>query len=86
MDLPDFDDPDFDPDVMDMKLWSKVPQPIRKIVEQHVAARLPAKILAKLRDLHAGGIPISSDRAFFHFGAPGATSQFPEADSLPRPI
>jgi hypothetical protein len=26
---------------------------IRKIVEQHVAAHLPAKTLAKLRDLHA---------------------------------
>ena len=68
MDLPDFDDPDYDPDLMDMKPWSEVPQPIRKIVEQHVAARLPAKILAKLRDLHARGIPIDSDPAFFHFG------------------
>jgi hypothetical protein len=68
MHLPDFDDPDSDPDLMDMKRWSEVPQPIRKIVEQHVAARLPAKILAKLRDLHARGIPIDSDPAFFHFG------------------
>jgi hypothetical protein len=68
MDLPDFDDPGSDPDLMDIKFWSKVPQPIRKIVEQHVAARLPAKILAKLRDLHARGIPIDSDPAFFHFG------------------
>ena len=68
MDLPDFDDPDYDPDLMDMMPWSEVPQPIRKIVEQHVAARLPAKILTKLRDLHARGIPISSDPAFFHFG------------------
>jgi hypothetical protein len=33
-----------------------------------VAAHLPAKTLAKLRDLHARGIPISSDPAFFHFG------------------
>jgi hypothetical protein len=66
--LPDFDDPDYDPDLMDMKPWSEVPQPIRKIVEQHVAARLPAKILAKLRDLHSGGKSISSDPAFFHFG------------------
>ena len=24
--------------------------------------------MAKLRDLHAGGIPISFDSAFFHFG------------------
>jgi hypothetical protein len=31
-------------------------------------ARLPAKILAKLRDLRTRGIPISSDPAFFHFG------------------
>ncbi|MEA2791986.1 MAG: hypothetical protein QOG73_4392 [Acetobacteraceae bacterium] len=68
MDLLDFDDPDSDPDLINMKLWSEVPQAIRKIVEQHVAARLPAKILAKLRDLHARGIPISSDPAFFHFG------------------
>ena len=68
MHLPDFDDPDCDPDLMYMKQWSEVPQPIRKIVEQHVAARLPAKILAKLRDLHSRGMPISSDGAFFHFG------------------
>jgi hypothetical protein len=68
MDLLDFDDPDYDPDLMDMKLWAQVPQPIRKIVEQHVAARLPAKILAKLRDLHAREMPISYDDAFFHFG------------------
>jgi hypothetical protein len=68
MDLPDIDDADPDPDLMYMKRWSKVPQPIRKIVEHHVAARLPAKILAKLRDLHARGLPISDDDAFFHFG------------------
>ena len=68
MDLPDFDDPDFDPDLMDMKLWSEVPPPIRKIVEQHVAARLPAKILTKLRDLHTRNISIGSDPAFVHFG------------------
>ena len=68
MDLPDFDDPDSDPDLMYMKQWSEVPQAIRKIVEQHVSARLPAKILAKLRDLHARGNAIGSDPAFFHFG------------------
>ena len=71
MHLPDFDDPfdpDFDPDLLDKKPWAQVPEPIRKIVEQHVAARLPAKILAKLRDLRARGIHISSDPAFFHFG------------------
>jgi hypothetical protein len=71
MNLPDFDelfDPDFDPDLLDKKLWGKVPEPIRKIVEQHVAAQLPADLLAKLRDLHARGIPIDSDPAFFHFG------------------
>jgi hypothetical protein len=33
-----------------------------------VAARLPAKTLAKLRDLHTRNIPISSDPTFFHFG------------------
>ena len=68
MDLPDFDDPDYDPDLIDIERWSEVPQPIRKIVEQHVATRLPAKILAKLRDLHARGTSISFDPAFFHFG------------------
>jgi hypothetical protein len=71
MDQPDFGelfDPDLDPDFFDKKQWAKVPEPIRKDVEQHVAAHLPADILAKLRDLHARGIPISSDPAFFHFG------------------
>ena len=56
------------PDSLDKKRWEKVPAPIRKIVEQHVAARLPAKILTKLRDLHARGLPIRYDPAFFHFG------------------
>jgi hypothetical protein len=68
---PDFDDPfdpEFDPDLFDKKRWAEVPQPIRKNVEQHVAAHLPADILAKLRDLHARGLPISDDDAFFHFG------------------
>jgi hypothetical protein len=51
-----------------VELWADVPQPVRKIVEQHVAARFSAKILAKLRDLRARNIPISSDPAFFHFG------------------
>jgi hypothetical protein len=32
-----------------------------------VKAQLPADLLAKLRDLHARGIPIGSDPAFFHF-------------------
>src|ERR1700688_251343 len=44
------------------------PEAIGKSVEQHVAAHLPAGILAKLRDLHARGIPNKSDPAFFHFG------------------
>jgi hypothetical protein len=64
---PDFDEP-FDPDSFSEKLWAKVPELIRKDVEQHVAAKLPADVLAKLRDLHARGIPIGSDPAFFHFG------------------
>jgi hypothetical protein len=67
MHLPDFDEP-FDPDLFSTECWAKVPAPIRKIVEQHVAAQLPAEILAKLRDLHGRGLPISSDPAFFHFG------------------
>jgi hypothetical protein len=67
MDLPDFDEP-YDPDSFSIKHCARVPEPIRTSVEQHVAARLPAEILAKLRDLHARGIPISSDPAFFHFG------------------
>jgi hypothetical protein len=29
------------------KLWAQVPEPIRKDVEQHVAAHLPADMLAK---------------------------------------
>jgi hypothetical protein len=42
MDLPDFDEP-FDPDFVSVvKTWAKVPEPIRKNVEQHVAAHLPA--------------------------------------------
>ena len=64
----DFDDLFFDPDYFSKEHWAEVPEPIRKIVEQHVAARLPAKTLAKLRELHAGGIPVGSDDAFFHFG------------------
>jgi hypothetical protein len=47
---------------------ARVPWPIRKIVEQHVAAHLPVEILEKLRDLHARGVSISTDPAFFHFG------------------
>jgi hypothetical protein len=64
----DFDDPTFDPDSFSKERWAEVPEAIRKIVEQHVAARLPAKILTKLRDLHSRGISIESDPAFFHFG------------------
>ena len=67
MDLPDWDEP-FNPDSFSNGQWAKVSEPIRKIVEQHVAAHLPADILAKLRDLHAHGLPISDDDAFFHFG------------------
>jgi hypothetical protein len=67
MDLFDLEEP-FDPDLFSAKRWAEVPELIRKNVEQYVAAYLPADILAKLRDLHARGIPISSDPAFFHFG------------------
>ena len=62
---PDWDEP-YDP--LSERLWAQVPELIRKDVEQHVVANLPADLLAKLRDLHARGIPIGSDDAFFHFG------------------
>ena len=67
MQPPNFEEP-FDPDLSSKKRWTEVPNSIRKEVEQHVLAHLPADLLAKLRDLHACGIPISSDGAFFHFG------------------
>ena len=56
-------------DRMSERLWAQVPELIRKDGEQHVVANLPAELMAKLRDLHARGIPIESDPAFFHFGA-----------------
>src|SRR3954468_22306483 len=64
---PDFEEP-LDPDSWSKKLWLEIPEFVRKDVEQHVAANLPADLLAKLRNLHARGSPISSDEAFFHFG------------------
>jgi len=64
---PDFDEP-FNPDSSSKELWIKIPESIRKDVEQYVAAHLSAELLAKLRDLHTRGIPIDSDPAFFHFG------------------
>ena len=63
----DSDEP-FDPDLSSKERWAEVPEPIRKEVEQHVRARLPTEVLAKLHDLHARGNPISSDSTFFHFG------------------
>lgn len=67
MNLPDLDEP-FDADSLSVKMWARVPEPVRKKVEQHVAIQLPAEMLARVRDLYARGIPISSDPAFFHFG------------------
>ena len=67
MRLPDFDKPR-DPDASSKKQWAEVPEPVRKDVEQHVSANLPDDLLAKLRELHARGLPISHDDAFFHFG------------------
>jgi hypothetical protein len=61
-------DESYDPDLSSKKLWAEIPEAIRKQVEQHVSADLPAEVLAKLRDLYAHGIPISFDSAFFHFG------------------
>jgi hypothetical protein len=48
MRLADFEKPR-DPDASSKKLWAEVPEPIRKDVEQHVLAHLPADILTKLR-------------------------------------
>jgi hypothetical protein len=50
-------------------LWAKVPELIRKDVEQHLLTQLPADLLAKWRDQHARGACIGSDDPFFHFGA-----------------
>jgi hypothetical protein len=50
-------------------LWAKVPELIRRDVEQHVLAHLPADLLVKWRDQHARGIFIGSDDPCFHFGA-----------------
>jgi hypothetical protein len=69
MQPPDFEDPLDSLDSYSEKLWAQVPEPIRKDVEQHVAAHLTDDLLTKLRELHARGIPIGSDDAFFHFGA-----------------
>src|SRR3974390_2013165 len=63
----DSDEP-FDPDLSSKERWAEVPEPIRKDVEQHVAANLPADVLATLCDLHARGMAISDDETFFHFG------------------
>jgi hypothetical protein len=68
MQPPDFEDPIDSLDSFSEKRWAQVPEHIRKDVEQHVLSNLPADLLAKLRDLHARGIPISSEDAFFHFG------------------
>jgi hypothetical protein len=59
-----------------LEYWAKVPAAIRKIVAQHVAAHLPAEILAKLRNLHARGASISSDPAFFHSAAAWPSETF----------
>lgn len=67
MHAPDFDE-SFDSDSFFKERWAEVPEQIRKDVERHVLAHLPADALAKLRELHACGIPLSSDPAFFHFG------------------
>jgi hypothetical protein len=67
MHLPEFEEP-FDPDSRSKMPWTEVPEAIRRDVEQHVSDNLPADLLTKLCGLHARGIAISSDNAFFHFG------------------
>src|SRR4051812_30004746 len=78
---PDFQE-SLDPDSWSKKLWLEVPESIRKDVEQHVTANLPAELLAKLRDLHARGIPISTDDGFFHFGGGMTVRNLAENGSL----
>ena len=68
MQPPDFEDPLDSLDSYSEKRWATVPEPIRKDVEQHVLTNLPDNLLTRLRDVHARGIPISSEDAFFHFG------------------
>ena len=46
-------------------LWTKVPELIRRDVEQHVLAHLPAYLVTKWRDQHARGVRIGSDDLFF---------------------
>jgi hypothetical protein len=77
----DFEEPLDSLDSFSEKLWAKVPELIRKDVEQHVVAHLPDNLLTKLRDLHARGIPISSDDAFFHLAAAWLSGTFAENDS-----
>lgn len=67
MNLSGLDEP-FDADSLSVKMWARIPDPVRKKVEQHVAAHLPAEMLARVRDLYTRGIPMSSDPTFFHFG------------------
>lgn len=67
MNLPDLDEP-FDPDASSKERWTKVPEVIRKDVEQYVMENLPDDLLTKLYDLNAQGTSISADVAFFHFG------------------
>ncbi len=67
MDMPDVDEP-FDPDLSALRLWERVPERVRRSVEQHVSAHLPADMLAKLRQARTLGTAISADPAFFHFG------------------
>ena len=55
-------------DTLSERRWAQVPELIRRDVEQHVLAHLPADLLAKWRDQHARGVCIGSDDSFFHFG------------------
>lgn len=48
--------------------WAKLPELIRKDVEQHLLDKLPAEVLARWRDQHARGICIGSDDPMFHLG------------------
>jgi hypothetical protein len=81
MNLPDFDEPHDPFDSLSEKLWAQVPELIRKDVEQHASAHLPVNLLEKLRDLHARGIPIGSDPAFFQFVGGRCREQLTDGES-----
>jgi hypothetical protein len=50
------------------RLWARLPERIRRQVEDHVAANVPDNLLTKWRDQHARGVEVGSDEPTFHLG------------------